>query len=439
MSQLHAEALTLGAAIEARRTKVVVVGQGVIGVPEAIAIARAGFSVVGLDRDAERVSRLEAWESGSPDVTDEDLRQVLASGAYRVTADPSALDTAEVVVICVPTPLTAEREPDLSMVDAAAHAIGVAADRPRLIILASTVPPGTTRGVVLPRLVAEDRALGRDVFLAFAPERLDPGNQRYTLATTPRLVSGVTEECRWLAEVFYRGIVESVKLVDSPEIAELAKAVENSFRFLNISFANEVAQLCDRLGYSVWEVVDAAATKPFAFMPHYPGPGVGGSCIPVVPHYLRHAAEQVGLRSRLIETSLEINDAMPRFVVDKLARLLNERDVHLAGARILVLGVTYKPNVADIRQSPALPILRLLGEANAVISYSDPYVSTLKVGQATFGSETLSPEVVSAADAVLVLTLHDAVDRELIVEHARLIFDTRNALKVTRKSSIVVL
>ena len=437
MTLADGAAVALGAAIDARRAKVVVIGQGVVGVPEAVAIARAGFSVVGLDRAATIVGRLQAWDSASSDVVDADLRQVLASGAYRATTDPSSLETADIVVICVPTPLTREDDPDLSMVEDAAKAIGAASDRPRLIILASTVPPGTTRGVVLPLLVAAGREVGRDIFLAFAPERLDPGNQRYTLATTPRVVGGMTESCRALAEIFYRGIVDTIKLVDAPEIAELAKAVENSFRFLNISFANEVAQLCDRLGYSVWDVIDAAATKPFGFMPHLPGPGVGGSCIPVVPHYLRYVAEKVGLPSRLIVSSAEINTEMPRFVVDKLARLLADRGIDLAGARILVVGVTYKANVADIRESPAIPIIRHLIETNAAVSYSDPYVSMLTIDSATLRSVSLSLEVVSEADAVLLLTLHDSVDRVLLVEPARLVFDTRNALKATRNPAIV--
>jgi UDP-N-acetyl-D-glucosamine dehydrogenase len=425
--------------IRLRQATVAVIGQGFVGLPQAIEIARAGFRVVGIDRDPERAATLRSGHSPVPDVSDLQLRSVLESGAYRVESNLAAADAADVVVICVPTPLHADRTPDVSHVDEAARSLAPFLTRPRLVVLESTVPPGTTRSVVQERLSEGGRQVGRDFFLGFAPERLDPGNLRYTMTSTPRLVSGMTPECLSLTERFYRQVVDVVKPVSAPEVAELAKAVENSFRFLNIGFVNEVAILCDRLGYSVWEVIEAAATKPFAFLAHFPGPGVGGSCIPVVPHYLRHVAEQHDLPARLISAAAEVNDAMPGFVVQKLAGLLRERGVRLAESRILVVGVSYKPNVADVRESPALTVVDLLDSAGAQVRYHDPLVPTLRVGGTTFTSAPLNAEAVAAADCVLVHTLHASVDHELLLESARLIFDTRNALQAPNRPNVVLL
>ncbi len=425
--------------IRERRASVAVIGQGFVGAPQAIAIARAGFRVVGIDRDPERVGELAAGRSPVPDVSDEELGQALASGAYQVTTRRDALACADVVVVCIPTPLTAAREPDLRLVEEVASELATYLDRPRLVVLESTVPPGTTRSVVVPRLEAGRRQVGRDFYLGFAPERLDPGNRQHTTTNIPRLVGGVTGDCRTLAVAFYGLVVDEVRPVGSPEIAELAKALENTFRFLNVSFVNEVAMLCDRLGCSVWEVIDAAATKPFAFLAHYPGPGVGGSCIPVVPHYLRQVAAAQGAPSRLIDAATAVNDAMPGFVVEKLGRLLGARNIRLEGASVLVLGVSYKPDVADLREAPSLPIIRLLTRAGARVAYHDPLVPSLVVGETTLESTPLAVERLATADAVVVVTLHSAVDRNLLLRHARFIFDTRNALRAADRPNVVVL
>jgi UDP-N-acetyl-D-glucosamine dehydrogenase len=425
--------------IASRRAVVAVVGQGFVGLPQAIEIGQAGFRVIGIDRDAERVRRLGEGRSPVPDVSDAQLAEAIASGAYRPTTEMAAAAEADVIIVCVPTPLNPDRSPDVSIVAEVANAVVPYVDRPRLIVLESTVPPGTTRSVVLPPLAAAGRVVGTDFFLGFAPERLDPGNQRYTMTTTPRLVSGITPSCLRLTEAFYARVVDEVKPVSSPEVAELAKAVENTFRFLNVGFANEVALLCDRLGYSVWEVIEAAATKPFAFMAHYPGPGVGGSCIPVVPQYLRHVAEQHDVPCRLIQSATEINDAMPGFIVEKLARLLRSRGVRLAEATILVVGVSYKPDVADLRESPALPILRLLDSTAARVAYHDPLVPVLELDGETHRSVPLDSEALGSADCVLLLTLHSSVDRAALLRQARFIFDTRNGLRAAGQASVAVL
>jgi UDP-N-acetyl-D-glucosamine dehydrogenase len=299
------------------------------------------------------------------------------------------------------------------------------------------VPPGTTRRLVLAIDGSNHRGLSA-TFWGFAPERLDPGNRRFTLENTPRLVSGLTDHSADLTETFYRMVVADVRRVASPEIAELAKAVENTFRFINIGFANEMARLCDRLGINIWEVLDAAASKPFAFLPHYPGPGVGGSCIPIVPHYLRRVARNLGVDTPIVDAASDVDSAMPTFVVAKLERLLVERHKVLRGARILVVGVTYKPDVADVRHSPAIPIVRLLRRAGTIIAYHDDFVSQFEVDGDAVESAALDDNW-HPVDCILVLTLHSTVDRSRLLQMTELLFDTRNALGLSGHPSVVVL
>jgi UDP-N-acetyl-D-glucosamine dehydrogenase len=427
MTTRSPEHAVLASRIRARQALVVVVGLGFVGTPEAVAIVRAGFRVVGIDRDVTRIARLQDGQSGVPDVFPADLIEALDRGALAVTNDWIEASQADVIVICVPTPLDAAGEPDLSAVSAAIQSIVGLPARPRLVVLASTVPPGATRAVARSGLTDAGYVIGQNAFLGFAPERLDPGNRRFTLANTPRLVAGISEACASLTEELYRLVVADVRRVSSPEVAEMAKAVENTFRYLNISFANELALLCDRLALDPWEVVDAAASKPFAFLPHYPGPGVGGSCIPVVPHYLQAVARKVGAPARLVDAATTVDREMPAFVVAKLERILAERGVPIKSARILVVGAAYKPDVADVRNTPAIPVIELLRAAGATVAYHDDLVPRLKVAGEILESEPLDGAWADA-DCHVLLTLHSPVDRERLVRNARLIFDTRNAL-----------
>jgi UDP-N-acetyl-D-glucosamine dehydrogenase len=427
MTMLSAEHALLSSRIRARQAQVAVVGLGFVGLPEALAIVRAGFSVIGIDRDATRVAALQDGQSGVPDVSQSDLRDALARGSFTATIDWTEATQADVVVICVPTPLDASGDPDLSAVSSAVESIARLPARPRLVILASTVPPGATRSEAMCRLAEAGYRVGDNTFLGFAPERLDPGNRRYTLSNTPRLVAGISEACASLTEEFYRLVVADVRRVSSPEVAEMAKAVENTFRYLNISFANEIAVLCDRLALDPWEVVNAAASKPFAFLPHYPGPGVGGSCIPVVPHYLQSVARRAGVPVRLVDAAAAVDRAMPAFAVAKLERVLGERAVALAGARILVVGAAYKPDVADVRNSPAVPVIKLLRSSGASVAYHDELVPRLDVDGDILESQPLD-STWADADCHVLLTLHSSVDRERLAKSANLIFDTRNVL-----------
>jgi UDP-N-acetyl-D-glucosamine dehydrogenase len=413
--------------VRGRQALVAVIGLGFVGIPESLAIQRAGYQVVGVDREPSRISALQTGDPIVPDVTAAELVDALGRGAFVPTVDLVAAREADVVVICVPTPLTALGEPDLSEVASATRTIGAFSARPRLVVLVSTVPTGTTRSIVAAGLADAGYRIGDDTFVGFAPERLDPGNSTHTLANTPRLVSGITANCAELTRAFYSSVVAETRAVSSPEAAELAKALENTFRFINISFANELAVVCDRLGLDSWEVVDAAASKPFAFLPHYPGPGVGGSCIPVVPHYLQAVARRLGVASRLVDAAVAVDQEMPRFVVAKLARLLAERGVPLPGARILVVGVAYKPNVADVRHSPAVAIIRLLRGAGVRVAYHDDLVPRLDLDGEPLESQALDCDW-AAADAHVLVTLHNSVDRDHLAQSAKLIFDTRNAL-----------
>ncbi|HLH74487.1 MAG TPA: nucleotide sugar dehydrogenase [Chloroflexota bacterium] len=432
-------ACALAERIRTHQARIVVVGQGFVGIPEAIDLVDAGFSVIGVDIDPERVAELSLGHSPVPDVSDLRILEALRRSAYRVTTESEVIAEADIVIICAPTPLDGQQRADLTAVSTVTRTISQHLARPALVVLESTVPPGATRSVILPRLADGRRTIGRDVFLGFAPERIDPGNQAFQRTEVPRLVSGITESCRQLTELLYRQVVETVHPVSTPEVAELAKAVENSFRFINVSFVNEVAMLCDRLGFSVWEVIDAAASKPYAFLPHYPGPGIGGSCIPVVPHYLRQVAHDAGVSAGLLDAAVQVNEDMPRFVVDKLIRLLRERGRELANAGILVIGVSYKPNVADVRESPALPILRQLLQAEAKAEYHDPLVPRFCVDRVELQSVDLDSTRLAQADCVLLLTLHRQIDRCQLLSHSRLIFDTRNALKAGDCPNVVTL
>ncbi len=417
--------------LRARSARIAIVGLGYAGLPMALEFAGAGFPTVGLDVDVHKVTTINRGQSPVSNVNDAEVR------ACKLTAStvPAILDNADVAVVCVPTPLTSEGGPDLRFVEQAARTIGKHLHPEMLVILQSTCGPGTTSQQLTPILEhSSGLKAGEDFFVAFAPERIDPGNQRYTVKNTPKLVGGITPESTRLAAVLYESCIDEVVLVSSPDVAELAKLVENTFRFINISFINEVALLCDRLGVNVWEVIEAAKTKPFAFLPHYPSPGVGGHCIPVVPQYLHAAAREAGLQSELIPAANRINDAMPRLVVDKLHEALGRS---LIGARVLLVGVTYKPDIADIRESAAVRVLEETLARGATVAYHDPLWPRLDLPEHTLESVELKAVDIAEADAVVLLTPHTTIDYASIVRAAPLVIDTHSGLRPREAPNVV--
>ncbi len=426
METFEVSATELSRRIRERTAHVSVIGQGYVGLPLAVEFARAGFSVAGLDTDLDRVSALNAGRSYSPDVESEDLRALLCQGRYEATPDSSVLERSDVVIICVPTPLRKSKDPDISFVVIAAEQAAARFRPGQLVILESTTYPGTTEELLLPLFEGRGAKVGANFFLAFSPERIDPGNPTHKVKDIPKVVGGVTAECGYLAALLYRQIVAKVVEVSSPKVAELAKLYENVFRNVNIALANEFALMCRRLGVSTREVIDAAATKPFGFLPFYPGPGIGGHCIPVDPNYLAWKMRLNGYEARFIPLADEINRSMPGYVVELVAEALNQRRRCLNGAKILVLGVAYKRGVGDTRESPALEVMaKLLGDG-AEVSYADPYVPSVVLDGTLLKATELGNQELAAADCVLILTDHPEFDYRQVAEVAPLVVDTRN-------------
>ena len=411
----------------ARREAVVgLIGLGYAGLPLAVAFAEAGFRVIGVDLRRDRVASLAAGQSYVGDVPAERLAPLITSGGLRASAEYAALADADVITICVPTPLSPAKTPDTSAIAGAITALGPWLRPGQLIMLESTSYPGTTEEIVRPVLEARGFTIGQDMFLAFAPERVNPGDSHFGTRNTTKLIGGMTPACRDLATALYATIVDTVVPVSSPVVAEMAKLLENTFRQINVAFANEMALICERLGVDVWDVIDAAATKPFGFMPFYPGPGLGGPCIPVVPHYLAWKLRTVGYDARFIALAEEINGAMPGHVVNLVAGALDEESKPLRGSRVLVLGITYKPDVADTRESPPLAVLEGLLAEGVDAVYHDPLVPEVMVNERSLASITLDPAALQEADCVVVATDHQSYDWDWIVDQARLIVDTRN-------------
>lgn len=431
----------LKAKFKAHTAVVAVVGIGYVGLPLAVEKAKVGFPVVGLDRNEERVAMVNRGENYIRDVKDEELTKVALDGKLRTSTDFSELGNADVVIICVPTPLTVHREPDLQYIENVTGEIAEHLRPGQLISLESTTYPGTTEEVILPRLAATGLEVGKDFFLVHSPERVDPGNKRYTTQNTNKLVGGVTQACTDVAASFYGETIIKVVKCSSPATAEMAKVFENTYRAVNIALVNEMALLCDRMGISVWEMLDAAFTKPFGIQPFYPGPGVGGHCIPVDPFYLAWKAREYDFSTRFIELAGEINLSMPYFVVQKAERILGLQGKSLRGSKVLVLGVTYKEDLPDMRESPALKVIQLFMKEGCEVEYYDPYVPSMEVqlqNQGTYEGRQcarldsisdLSAEKVGSADLVVVLTGHSCVDYELVVQDARAVLDTRNATR----------
>jgi UDP-N-acetyl-D-glucosamine dehydrogenase len=413
--------------IAARTARVAVIGQGYVGLPLAVELGRAGFAVLGLDSDPERVAALTMGRSHSPDVHAADLAALVAGGRYRATSSLEAIGASDVVLICVPTPLRKSKDPDISFVAAASEAVAAHVGRGVLVVLESTTYPGTTEEALAPLFAARGAVVGRDVFLAFSPERIDPGNARFKVGDIPKVVGGVTPACTRLAALLYRQIVPEVREVSSPTVAELAKLYENVFRNVNIALANELALMCGHLGVSTREVIDAAATKPFGFLAFYPGPGIGGHCIAVDPFYLSWKLRLRGYETRFIRVADEINAGMPRHVVGLVGAALNARRRAVNGARIHALGVAYKRGVGDTRESPALAVLAELARLGAELSYTDPHVPSIAVDGLALKSVELADAELAAVDCVVVLTDHAEFDYRRTVAVAPLVVDTRNA------------
>jgi UDP-N-acetyl-D-glucosamine dehydrogenase len=415
------------AKIEAKTARIAIIGLGYVGLPLAVEFARSGFHVTGVDVNPRKMAALNAGKSYIPDIASETLAPLVAGGRLVGTTDYRVLREADAISICVPTPLGKSKDPDISYIVAATEEIGRYAHPGMLVVLESTTYPGTTEEIILPRMIDNGMEVGTDFFLAFSPERVDPGNSVWVIRNTPKVMGGVTSACLEVALALYRNAVDTLVPVSSTQTAEMVKLLENTFRAVNIALVNEMAIMCDKLGVNVWEVIEAATTKPFGFMPFFPGPGVGGHCIPLDPHYLSWKLKTLNYNARFIELAGEINSHMPDYVAGRVADALNDEGKPVRGSRVVVLGVAYKPDIDDVRESPALDVIRLLQEKGALVSYHDPFIPSLAYEKLDLESVELA-EALPAADCAVVITNHSAYDWQAIVQQTSLIVDTRYAL-----------
>ncbi len=419
--------------IDSRDMVVGVVGVGYVGLPLCIEMGRAGYHVLGFEVNPAKVDALNAGTSYIGDISDEEVATLVKEGKFEATGDFSRLAGCDAVSICVPTPLNKTKDPDISYVVRATESIAEHLHPGTVVVLESTTYPGTTRDLVLPMLERSGYRVGEDFFLAFSPERVDPGQTTYTIRNTPKVMGGVTAACTEIATRLYGAFIDRVVPVSSTQVAETVKLLENTFRAVNIGLVNEIAIICRKLKMDVWEVIDAAATKPFGFMPFYPGPGLGGHCLPIDPLYLSWLLKSLNYNARFIELASDINGKMPFVVVDMVGDALNEAAKPLNGSRVLVLGVAYKRDIGDIRESPALDIIAALQDKRAIVSYHDPHVPEIVVGGRTLTSEPIDDARLEAYDCVVITTDHSCFDYQAIVDRARLVVDTRNATRaVTR-------
>lgn len=421
-----------------KTAKVGVIGLGYVGLPMSILVAEAGFTVTGLDVDEERVRQLNEGLSITDDVTDSRLAEAVKRGTFRAVTDEAELSAQDIILICVPTPVNESKDPDMTYILRATQSIRATLRPGQMTILESTTYPGTTEDVLRPTLESSGLVPGKDIYLAFSPERLDPGNTKYTLDEVPKLVGGVTDSCTEAAATFYEQMFSRVIRMSSATAAEMVKIYENVFRNINIAFVNEVALLCGRMGLDVWEIIDAASTKPYGFMPFYPGPGLGGHCIPVDPYYLSWKAKQHGFHVRFIDLAATVNDSMPYYVVERVADALNSVCKSIKGSRILVLGVAYKRDIRDTRESPAMTIIDLLLDKGGEVVYADPHVSDIRTGHGReLKAEAMDQALVRSADCSVIVTDHSSFDYDMILATSPLIVDTRNVLKVRGNPRVV--
>jgi UDP-N-acetyl-D-glucosamine dehydrogenase len=429
-------AAELQSKISSKKARVGVLGLGYVGLPLAVEFAKAGFDVVGIDVQQSKVNQFNAGQSYIKDVPDSVFAPLIKSGKLRATTDFSIIQTLDTIDICVPTPLRKTKDPDMSYVVAATEAIAQHIHPGLLVMLESTTYPGTTDELLLPKLSASGLEVGKDFFLCFSPERVDPGNPNFQTANIPKVVGGITPACTETGALFYKQALQVVVPVSSTRVAEMVKLLENTFRMINIGLVNELAVMSSRMNIDVWEVIDAAATKPFGFMPFYPGPGLGGHCIPIDPFYLSWKSKEAGIEARFIELAGYINGRMPEFVVEKIQNALNDARKSVRGSKVHVLGIAYKRDIDDVRESPALDIMMLLERLGAEVSYSDPYVASVQLNGTMLHTQEMLASV-SASDCVVIVTDHTRVDYAEVIEQSKVIVDTRNALKGFRSTKIV--
>lgn len=424
---------TLAEKIRDKSAVVGVIGLGYVGLPLAVEKAKAGYRVIGFDIQKERVGLVNQGKNYIGDVLDADLAEMISSGQLSATVDYSRIEECDAMTICVPTPLDEHQQPDISYVESSAKEIAKHLRKDTLVVLESTTYPGTTEEVLMPILEAGGMQCGKDFYLAFSPERVDPGNKLYNTKNTPKVVGGVTRQCTEIAAMLYENVLDGeIFRASSPKVAEMEKILENTYRNINIGLANEMAILCNRMDIDVWEVIDAAKTKPYGFQAFYPGPGLGGHCIPIDPFYLTWKAREFDYHTRLIEVSAEINRYMPEYVVERVMKILNERKMPLNGANVLVLGVAYKQDIDDMRESPALKVIEHLEKYGANVIYNDPYIPSFRYRGKNYTSAELTSGLLESADIAVITTMHTTYDYDFITKHARLIFDTKNAAKGVR-------
>lgn len=421
---------------ESKKAKLAVIGLGYVGLPLAVEYGKAGFKVVGIDIDQSKVDQINSGSSYIIDVPDSDVKDLVDRGLLSASVESSVISECDSVNICVPTPLGKTQDPDISFIDASVDAIVPFMHDGLLIILESTTYPGTTEEVILPRLSENGKIVGKDFYLAFSPERVDPGNKHYQTKNIPKVVGGVTSECTEMAVSLYSQVMDTVVPVSSSRVAETVKLLENTFRSVNIGLANEIALMCSSMGINVWEVIDAASTKPFGYMPFYPGPGLGGHCIPIDPFYLSWKAKQSGSDARFIELAGTVNSKMPAHVVNITANALNSCKKSVNGSRALIVGVSYKPDIDDVRESPALDILQLLHDKGAEVSWYDPEVDSLTGFDFAKKTDKWGVDDISSYDVVIIVTPHSMVDHQVILDADILTVDTRNALGAVDKENV---
>lgn len=429
---------TLEGRILNKKAKIGIIGLGYVGLPLAITFARSGFKVCGLDIDKGRIARLNKGQSYILDVQSSEIKETRGNKSLCVSTDFSHIRKLDAIIICVPTPLHKSKEPDVSYIVAAVENIKKYMKRNQIIVLESTTYPGTTEEVMLPILESTGLKEGKDFYLAFSPERIDPGNKSYHTKNTPKIIGGISKKSTEIARLLYEQAIDTVIAVSSSKVAEMVKLLENTFRIVNIALVNEIMLMCDKLGINVWEVIDAASTKPYGFMPFYPGPGVGGHCIPVDPIYLSWKARMHGFEARFIDLASHVNGLMPHYVVDKVIEGLNYHKKPLMCSKVLVMGVAYKKDVKDLRESPSLEIIDILIKKGAIVSYYDPHFSYLKIHGINLKSVKFNKDALRDSDCVVIITDHSNMDYDFIAENSKLIVDTRNTLKgIKDKSNIV--
>ncbi len=416
--------------IKERSALIAIIGMGYVGLPLAVEFGRVGFCIEGIDINEKKVKTLNSGHSDIDDIKDHEVKELVDLKKLHCSTEFSALKKADVVIICVPTPLNKTKDPDVSFILAATAEIERYVHQGQFVVLESTTYPGTTEELIRPKLEAKGLTVGKDLFLAFSPERVDPGNPRYNTQNTPKVVGGTTPACLKIAQYFYEQVIVQILPVSSTKTAEMVKLLENTFRSVNIGLVNEVALMCEKLGISVWEVIDAAASKPFGFMPFYPGPGVGGHCIPLDPHYLSWKLKSLNYYARFIELAGDINSHMPEYVVELIVKALNTRKLSINGANVLILGVSYKRDISDLRESPALDVIRVLQEKGANVRYCDPYVTVIKMDDGPdLKASPMNEKTLKNADCAAIITDHSNFNYQWIVNNSKLIIDTRNATK----------